>query len=170
MLADHQYQYNDGGQITQLTDLGGAHAYLHDAVNRLTSATYPNTPAENYTYDAVGNRTSSHQSTSNGHQGFNKLVSTATATYSYDANGNLKQKTDSAGTWVYNWNAENRLTKVTRPDGVSVSYKYDALGRRVQRVPSNGATTNYIYDGQDVVKDLLMRKQPPNIQYYCAKH
>ena len=35
-----------------------------------------------------------------------------------------------------------------------MTYKYDALGRRVQRTPSNGVSTNFIYDGQDVVKDI----------------
>jgi len=35
-----------------------------------------------------------------------------------------------------------------------VTYKYDALGRRIQRTPSSGISTNFIYDGQDVVKDI----------------
>ena len=29
-----------------------------------------------------------------------------------------------------------------------------ALGRRIQRTPSSGVSTNFIYDGQDVVKDI----------------
>ena len=43
---------------------------------------------------------------------------------------------------------------MVRPDGVTVTYKYDAFGRRVQRTPSSGVSTSYIYDGQEVVKDL----------------
>jgi hypothetical protein len=35
-----------------------------------------------------------------------------------------------------------------------VTYKYDALGRRIQRTPSSGISTNFVYDGQDVVKDI----------------
>jgi len=35
-----------------------------------------------------------------------------------------------------------------------VSYKYDALGRRIQRTGSDGNSTNFIYDGQDVMKDV----------------
>jgi hypothetical protein len=35
-----------------------------------------------------------------------------------------------------------------------VNYKYDALGRRIQRTPSSGVSTNFVYDGQDVVKDI----------------
>ena len=40
------------------------------------------------------------------------------------------------------------------PSAGSVTYKYDALGRRIQRTPSSGISTNFIYDGQDVVKDI----------------
>jgi RHS repeat-associated protein len=35
-----------------------------------------------------------------------------------------------------------------------VSYKYDALGRRIQRTPSIGVSTNFVYDGAEVVKDI----------------
>jgi RHS repeat-associated protein len=46
------------------------------------------------------------------------------------------------------------LKQVTLPNGSTVSYKYDALGRRIQRSPSAGISTNFVYDGQDVVRDL----------------
>jgi RHS repeat-associated protein len=154
-IADTQYKYSAPGYITQQIDLGGTHAYTYDNMNRLLGATYPGQTTESYRYDAVGNRTTSHLSASHGYQPFNKLVSTSTGTYSYDNNGNMLTKTDSTGTWAYTWDYENRLTQATRQDGVTVSYKYDALGRRVQRTPSNAASTNYIYDGQEVVKDII---------------
>jgi len=37
---------------------------------------------------------------------------------------------------------------------VTVSYSYDALGRRTQRSSSTSGTTKFIYDGADVVRDL----------------
>lgn len=52
------------------------------------------------------------------------------------------------------WDFENRLTQVVSPSSGSVTYKYDGLGRRIQRTPSNGISTNFIYDSQDVVKDI----------------
>ena len=58
------------------------------------------------------------------------------------------------GTTQFAWDFENRLTQVSTPSSGSVTYKYDALGRRIQRAPSVGASTNFIYDGQDVVQDL----------------
>jgi hypothetical protein len=38
------------------------------------------------------------------------------------------------------------------PNGQNVSYNYDALGRRMSRT-SGSNTTNFVYDGQDVVAD-----------------
>ena len=156
-IADKQYQYNTASQITQLTDLGGVHAYGSDAVDRLTSASYPNTPTESYSYDAVGNRTSSHLSAAYTHQSFNRLMSTASAIYTYDNNGNLLSKTDGAGTTQYAWDFENRLKQVTLPSGDIVAYKYDALGRRIERStitpPSVTSTTRFIHDGADVIRD-----------------
>ncbi|MDQ2976109.1 MAG: hypothetical protein M3R69_11955, partial [Acidobacteriota bacterium] len=155
-LADRQYQYNTANQITQIVEPTITRNYAYDLVDRLTSAHYTNPiqPSENYAYDEVGNRTSSALSATYSYQPFNKLTSTASANYSYDANGNLSSKTDAVGTWTYSWDFENRLTQVVRPDGVSVGYKYDALGRRIQRARSAGVSTNFVYDGQDVVKDI----------------
>lgn len=59
---------------------------------------------------------------------------------------------DGAGTWLYIWDYENRLTQVTKPDGQTVTYKYDALGRRIER-SKGGQWTRFTYDGADVVLD-----------------
>jgi RHS repeat-associated protein len=132
----------------------GRIAYSYDPVDRLTSATNSAQPNENYSFDGVGNRTASHLSASYGYQPFNKLTSTATATYSYDNNGNLLSKIDASGTTNFSWTEENQLKQVTLPNGVTVNYKYDALGRRIQRTTSGGANERYVYDGQDVMLDL----------------
>ena len=155
-VKDHQYQYNAASQITQIAEPSITRSYGYDAVDRLTSASYtnPTQPRENYVYDSVGNRTSSQLSASYGYQPFNRLTNTATASYSYDTNGNLISKTDSGGTTQYVWDFESRLKQVTLPNGKTVAYKYDALGRRIQRTPSTGISTNFIYDGQDVARDL----------------
>jgi RHS repeat-associated protein len=155
-IADHQYQYSTVSQITQIAEPTNTRNYGYDTVNRLTSATYtnPSQTSESYAYDSVGNRTSSHLSASYSYQPFNRLTNTSTATYVYDTNGNLISKADSSGTTRYSWDFENRLKQVTLPNGSTVSYKYDALGRRIQRSPSAGISTNFVYDGQDVVRDL----------------
>ena len=155
-LADRQYQYNSGSQITQIAEPSSIRSFAYDVVDRLTAAVYTNPlqPNENYSYDAVGNRTSSHLSASYGYQTFNRMTNTSTSTFTYDPNGNVIAKTDAAGTTRYNWDFENRLKQVTLPNGNTVMYKYDALGRRVRRAPSVGVSTNFVYDGSEVIKDL----------------
>lgn len=51
----------------------------------------------------------------------------------------LSRKPD---TWRYTWDAEDRLTSVTTPDGSLWRYQYDALGRRVakRRLSDDGST------------------------------
>jgi RHS repeat-associated protein len=155
-VADRQYQYNTASQITQIAEPAVTKSYSYDAVDRLTSALYTNPlqPNENYDYDAVGNRNSSHLSASYNYQPFNRMTNTSTASHTYDANGNLISKTDPLGPTQYSWDFENRLKQVTLPSGSTVTYNYDALGRRIQRTPSTGIATNFIYDGGEVIKDL----------------
>jgi RHS repeat-associated protein len=155
-IADRQYQYNTVSQITQISEPSTTRSYVYDAVDRLTSAGYTNPaqPPENYVYDSVGNRTSSQLSASYGYQPFNRMTNTSTATFVYDANGNLTSKTDGTGTRTFAWDFENRLKQVMLPSGNTITYKYDAVGRRIQRARTGGVSTNFIYDGQDVVKDL----------------
>ena len=154
VLIDNQYTYNDASNITSWTNASGNNSYAYDSVNRLTAATHSSQPGEAYSYDAVGNRTSSHLSATYSYQPFNKLISTSTASYTYDNNGNPLSKTDGSGTTTFGWDEENRLKQVTLPSGLVVNYKYDALGRRIQRTNSAGADERYVYDDINVLLDL----------------
>src|SRR6266542_2729874 len=153
-LIANQDTYNDAGNIASWANGNGAHAYTYDAASRLGSATNNGQPSESYTYDAVGNRTASHLSAAYGYQSFNKLISSSSAGYIYNNNGNLVSKTDASGTTTFVYDAENRLTQVALPNGLTVNYKYDALGRRIQRTTSSGANERYVYDGKDALADL----------------
>jgi RHS repeat-associated protein len=52
------------------------------------------------------------------------------------------------------WNAENRLTRVTK-SGIEVArFSYDALGRRVEKV-AGGVTHGYVYDSNHVAEERL---------------
>ena len=153
-LSGNQYQYSDASTITNWANATGNHAYNYDSLSRLASVTNTAQPNESYSYDAVGNRTSSHLSATYGYQPFNKLTSTAAASYVYDSNGNLISETNASGTKTFIWNEENQLIQVLLPSGLSVNYKYDALGRRIERATSAGASERYVYDGADVLLDL----------------
>ncbi len=153
-LSGNLYTYNDANNISSWTTQTAQRAYTYDTVDRLTGVSNFESPAENYTYDADGNRTASHLSATYSYQAFNKLTSTASATYTYDNDGNLVSKTDSLGAWTFSYDEENRLTQVNKPGGPIVNYKYDGLGRRIQRTTSAGANERYVYDGADTLIDL----------------
>ncbi len=75
----------------------------------------------------------------------------------YDNNGNMISVTNSCGTTTYTWDVRNRLTGITGFNtdcsSLSASFKYDALGRRIEKT-INGTTTKYLYDGFDIVQEL----------------
>jgi YD repeat-containing protein len=56
------------------------------------------------------------------------------------------------------------LTKVTRPDGLEVTFTYDALGRRVTK-KSADAETRWIWDG-DVILHELHSDRPADTWYH----
>ncbi len=152
-LFDRQYSYNNASQISQIIDLTQTRTFGYDNVDRLTSVTNSGGANEAYAFDDVGNRISSHRSATYGYQPFNKLTTTATGKYQYDANGSMFSRFDGPKRWTQMWDYENRLSKVTNQKQ-TVRYKYDALGRRVQRFTvGNKENTKFTYDGPDVLLD-----------------
>jgi YD repeat-containing protein len=61
---------------------------------------------------------------------------------SYDSNRNLTQKVEASTTWTYEWNAENQLTRVLSNGSEVTRYKYDPVGRRVEKVAGSVTTAN----------------------------
>src|SRR5271168_4192975 len=55
--------------------------------------------------------------------------------------------------WRYAWDFAGQLVEVTRPDGQTVSFAYDALGRRVRKTFA-GKATRYVWDGNDLVHEM----------------
>lgn len=152
-LFDRQYGYNSASQISQITEPTLTKTIGYDNVNRLTSVTASNSQNESYNFDDVGNRLSSHKSSTYNYQPFNKVIATNSAIYNYDANGNMTMKAEGTNFWRYGFDYENRLVSASTRK-TTVRYRYDALGRRVQRFTVGGKeNTKFIYDGQDVLAD-----------------
>jgi len=87
-----------------------------------------------------------------------QLVEENGVTYTYDLNGNLKTKTDAAGTTTYTWDYEDRLVKVAGPGG-TVTYEYDVDGNRVSSTTSAG-TTRYLVDTNRALPQVLVDYTP----------
>jgi YD repeat-containing protein len=151
-LMDNDFSYNAANQISQIAELAQTKNFTYDTVDRLTNMTSASLPTENYAFDAVGNRTSSHLSATYGYQPFNKLTATQNYAYTYDDNGNLLTKPAMPGNLKYTWDNENRMTEARFNQFSAVYYDYDALGRRVGRRTATVAM-QYSYDGLDVISE-----------------
>ncbi len=150
-LYDDQFAYNSANQTSQIAGLANTRNFTYDNIDRLTGVTVGGSTVESYAYDAVGNRTSSHLSSSYTTGAFNQLTATNSATYTYNSNGSMTGKTVGSTNWTYGWDRENRM--VSAGDGTnSASYVYDALGRRVKRTQASDVQ-KYTHDGHDVVLD-----------------
>jgi RHS repeat-associated protein len=103
-----------------------------------------------YTYDGVGNRlsqkTGSAPQIDYSYDAENRMTARGSTSYSYDLNGNLIQVGATPPWTLYEWDAENHLTKVTLPNGTAVSYEYTTEGQRISWRQGLGPKTWYGYD------------------------
>ncbi|WP_282202052.1 RHS repeat-associated core domain-containing protein [Kitasatospora fiedleri] len=132
------------GRVTAVRGTEWEESYAYDPAGNVTRASWP---ATDTTRSAVGERTYS-----------GTLISTAGRTaFEYDAAGRttvrrvtrLSRKPDA---WHYTWDAEDRLTEVTTPDGSRWQYRYDPFGRRIakERTATSGSAgerTDFTWDG-----------------------
>jgi RHS repeat-associated protein len=126
---------------------------------------------ENYTYDSAGNQTSAEWPQASGHadargqRGYDggRLVSAGSVHYEYDAAGRvvLRRRTRLSrkpDIWRYTYDAEDRLTSCTTPDGALWHYTYDPLGRRTakHRMAADGLsaveTVRFTWDGTQLAE------------------
>jgi RHS repeat-associated protein len=141
--------------------------YSYDAAYRLirlTHANAQNQPIEDlqYTYNAdneissitsLASATLLPQAANVGTaDAANRITQFGSATFTFDAQGQTTSRSDSSGTTAFQWDARGRLTQVTKPGNPTVSYSYDALGRRSAR-SALGVTDSYLYDGSDIALD-----------------
>ena len=142
------YTYDLKGNRLTMTTAAGATSYGYDALNQLTSVTYPGGRHVTYAYDAAGNRiTVSDNGTNTVYSAniLNQYTQAGAASFGYDNDGNLISRSDLTGITTYQYDAENRLTQVTTPTNGVFQYAYDALGNRTT-VTHNGTTTRHLHD------------------------
>lgn len=150
-----EYAYDGLNRLTEETKYGrGGRAkhkyeYIFDPVgNRLTMKRYPFIVTD-YAYNEENQLISEEK----GIEKKGKFISLQKTQYTYDNNGNQVEKR-TAGIYgcphkkenitTYEYDYENRLTKIMCPD--VIQYEYDGAGKRIKAVDGEGVTT-YHYDG-----------------------
>lgn len=169
------FEYDAAGRlIRKVLPNGIVQTPAYDDTDRLLSLAYTrpdNNVVESiaYTYDANGRRVTETKSagfvpdtafTASYDEADRMTSITLTATgqtfaLAYDDNGNLLQKTEQGGSGAitsYAWDSRNHLTGITGP-GITASFEYDALNRRIARTV-NGAITRYVYDGLQAIAEI----------------
>lgn len=158
-LQHRAYTYGVGGGLVGISDaLSGARGFDVDSAGRVT-AVHAHGWTERYAYDDAGNQTEaswptshpSHSATGARTYDGTRIVGAGAVRYEHDGQGRvvLRQRTRLSrkpDTWRYEWDAEDRLTAVTTPDGTVWRYSYDPLGRRISK-QSPSETVHFTWDG-----------------------
>ncbi|MDG9702411.1 putative T7SS-secreted protein [Streptomyces sp. DH37] len=180
-VQQRTYRYRPDGHLTGVDDLLSGHrAFDLDPVGRVTAVTAADW-TETYAYDAAGNQT--HASWPTGHADADatgeraytgtRLTRAGRIRYAYDGAGRtvLRQRvrlSKKPDTWRYEWDAEDRLTTVTTPDGTRWRYLYDPLGRRTakQRLAPDGETVveqvDFTWDGPVLIEQTTTADDLPH--------
>ncbi|MGK5732408.1 putative T7SS-secreted protein [Streptomyces sp. URMC 124] len=180
LLQHRAYTYRRDGHLTGITDLtNGSRTFDVDAAGRVTTVRAADW-TERYAYDEAGNQTEATWPAA--HPG-GKAQGARTYTgtritraggirYEHDAQGRviLRRKTRLSrkpDTWRYEWDAEDRLTGVTTPDGTRWRYAYDPLGRRTakERLTATGEVAervDFTWDGATLAEQTTHSPSLPN--------
>ncbi|MFF5369088.1 DUF6531 domain-containing protein [Streptomyces sp. NPDC013187] len=165
-IVERSYAYRPDGHLIGVQDSRtGSRRFDLDAQGRVT-AVHAAGWSERYAYDSAGNQTEAawparhpgHEATGPREYTGTRLRRAGAVHYEYDAQGRVvvRRKTRLSrkpDIWRYQWDAEDRLTAVTTPDGVRWRYTYDPLGRRSAklRLDADGTTvlerTAFAWDG-----------------------
>ncbi|HTM39199.1 MAG TPA: RHS repeat-associated core domain-containing protein [Terriglobales bacterium] len=152
-------QYDQRGNRTAVIDaLNQQTTFAYDSMNRLTSITYPTTPATStvFTYDTRGRRTSvtdpNQKTTTYTYDDADRLTAVTDpqngmTQYAYDTENNLTSITDAAGHITqYDHDAQGRVTQTTFPSSLIETYIYDAKGNLTSKTDRKNQTITYNYD------------------------
>ncbi|MGI5352663.1 putative T7SS-secreted protein [Streptomyces sp. CA-250714] len=146
-----RFALDAGGRVTQVNARDWTETYAYDEAGNQTTADWPATHASP---EARGPRTYTGT----------RIRTAGRLRYEHDAAGrvvtrqkkNLSRRPD---TWHYEWDAEDRLTRVTTPDGAVWHYAYDPLGRRISK-KSVSERVDFTWDGPTLIEQTTTGEAP----------
>ena len=171
-LLDKSYLWSDNLRLLQALDTINRRSvrYDYDTFGSLSVAVYGDGSCQWRNPDAMGNVYDSPDRTDRSYGRGGQLREDRKWRYYYDSHGNLVLKTMrrsgpsletgirdeflawQSGDYAYTWQGNGMLRSVTRPDGKTVTFSYDALGRRIEKV-FDGRVYRYLWDGDVILHE-----------------
>jgi len=176
------YTYDADGNRTSLTDPdGNTTTYAYDHLNRQTGDTDANGHSDSYTYNALGDFTSktdkdgrvtNYMYDHDGRLAYEQWMSGSTviytASYGYNAAGDLIGASDNSSVYVYAYNADDLATSVDNSGTPNVprvvlALSYDSLSRLSSLSATVAGTAdflnNYTYDADGNLTQVTQQAQ-----------
>ncbi|MED4954709.1 RHS repeat-associated core domain-containing protein [Paenibacillus macerans] len=128
------YKYNSSGKVISVTDPNGdITKYDYDMLGNLIQITYPDGHVKSKSYDELGRVIQTKDEAGQSEKQY------------FDPSGNVIRVVDRNGnSTVFEYDGRNRL-KTRKSTSETVSYTYDAAGKRLSMTDGTGTTT-YEYD------------------------
>ncbi|HEU0249463.1 MAG TPA: RHS repeat-associated core domain-containing protein [Solirubrobacteraceae bacterium] len=157
LLRKTKKKYDAVGNLKEVEDAEGRiTTYKYDPGNRATEIVYSEgtKPTVKYEYDKDGHVT--------------KMIdSTGETTYTYDEADRLTETKDAHGDKVkYEYNLDDELTKITYPNGESVTRGYDKAGRLNEIKDWLGNVTKFTYSADSELEHTVFPAESGNEDKY----
>jgi RHS repeat-associated protein len=123
---NQSFGYDELGRLTSITTSSASWSIGYDANGNRTGVTLNGTPSS-YTTSSTSNRLNS--------------ITNPARSFGYDNAGNT---TSDSTSYTSTYNLAGRLTTLTKA-GITSTYSYDGMGRRVRTVASSGASSTVIF-------------------------
>lgn len=165
-----KYAWNANDRLTEIFDALGKTStrFGHDETGNLVFAQYADNKVVHRAADETGNLYETPGKTDRKYNAAGALLESDKYIYKYDEEGNLISKTDklTQKKTAYHWQGNGMLAKVIKPDAKEVAFKYDALGRRIEKTFTStsggsreGIVTRFIWDGNVPLHEFIYKEQ-----------
>ncbi|OXM49394.1 rhs protein [Amycolatopsis thailandensis] len=138
VLRHREFARSADGDLTAIRDAAGGESFGRDAAGRITTHLVDGV-REDVAYDRAGKvvqwATTNVAYPEAGQRTYerNTVTSAGVVRYEHDVSGRRTARHEGDRIWRYEWDARNRLTGLTTPDGRRWRYRYDPLGRRTAK-------------------------------------
>jgi RHS repeat-associated protein len=123
-----------------------------DGNGQITQLTNQDGGIVNYSYDGAG-----------------RMLTNGNGTFTYDGRGHILTASSPLGTgtasYAFSYDPAGRLTNVTEPFGLTLSYSYDNAGNQTQVIDSLGGTTSSTYDSDNYLTRRTYQGQTQTFRF-----